>query len=213
MQNKTNPTFKQETFCCPHCDIVAVQEWRQAQYWDYIKSSYLHVGNLIVCKCTHCQEYSFWYNEEMVYPTKSLAPKPHPDMPVEIIDDYNEAANILKDSPRGAAALLRLSLQKLLKSLGESGTHIDSDIKSLVQKGLPVKVQQALDVLRVIGNESVHPGTIDMKDNHEIALKLFALINFIIQNQITEPKEINDLFTSLPTGKLDAIAKRDGITN
>ncbi|WP_406652412.1 DUF4145 domain-containing protein [Bacillus cereus] len=210
MVQKTTPKFQQETFRCPHCEIVAVQSWHQALEKFY--SDYYEVNGLWTCSCTHCSNSSFWYQEDMIYPTKSLAPTPHPDMPSEIIDDYNEAASILNNSPRGAAALLRLALQKLMISLGESGSHIDSDIKSLVQKGLPVQIQQALDILRVIGNESVHPGSIDMKDNHEIAIKLFDLINIIIQNRITQPKEINSLFTALPEGKRKAIAKRDGIT-
>lgn len=209
----TIPTFNQKSFCCPHCKIVAAQEWDQALYYNPGYNDSLPVKGLMVCECAHCKNYSFWYHKEMVYPSKSLAPAPHPDMPLDIIDDYNEASDILNKSPRGAAALLRLALQKLMKSLGESGKHIDSDIKSLVQKGLPVQIQQALDILRVIGNESVHPGSIDMKDNHEIAIKLFELINFIIQNQITQPKEIDNLFSSLPSGKLEAIAQRDGITN
>ncbi|WP_240936759.1 DUF4145 domain-containing protein [Bacillus thuringiensis] len=208
----TIPTFNQSSFCCPHCKVFAAQEWEQALYYSPEYRNSLAVKNLMVCKCVHCNDYSFWYHEEMVYPSTSLAPSPHPDMPSEIIDDYNEAANILDKSPRGTAALLRLVLQKLMKSLGESGRNIDADIKSLVQKGLPVEIQQALDIVRVIGNESVHPGSIDMKDNREIAVKLFNLINFIVQNRITQPKEISSLFESLPEGKRKAIAKRDGIS-
>ncbi|HDR7641226.1 DUF4145 domain-containing protein [Bacillus wiedmannii] len=210
MEQTTTPEFQQETFRCPQCGIVAVQSWAQALERFY--SEYYEVKDLWTCNCAHCKKRSFWYQGDMIYPTKSLAPTSHPDMPLDIIDDYNEAASIFNNSPRGAAALLRLALQKLMKSLGESGNHIDSDIKSLVQKGLPVEIQQALDILRVIGNESVHPGSIDMKDNREVALKLFDLINFIIQNRITQPKEINQLFASLPAGKLDAIAKRDGVS-
>lgn len=212
MQWTTIPTFLEVTFRCPHCDIVAVQQWEQAQYWDLEMEMSSDIPALRSCRCTHCIEYSFWYKEKMIYPSKSPAPNPHPDIPTDIIDDYNEAASILDKSPRGAAALLRLALQKLMKSLGESGSHIDSDIKSLVRKGLPLQIQQALDILRVIGNESVHPGSIDMKDNKEVATKLFELINIIVQNQITQPKEINLLFESLPEGKRKAIAKRDGIT-
>ncbi|MGR5968271.1 DUF4145 domain-containing protein [Bacillus paranthracis] len=209
MNQTTVPTFEKGSFCCPHCNIVAAQTWGTAAYFN---DGFRQVQNLSISQCTYCSKHTLWYNEELIYPLTSLAPDPHPDMPSDIIDDYNEAANILINSPRGAAALLRLALQKLMKSLGESGSHIDSDIKSLVQKGLPVQIQQALDILRVIGNESVHPGSIDMKDNREIAIKLFDLINFIVQNQITQPKEISALFTSLPEGKRNAIAKRDGIT-
>ncbi|MHA4153208.1 DUF4145 domain-containing protein [Bacillus cereus] len=209
MQQSITPDFQQNSFSCPHCKVVAAQSWGSGASYD---QGFRHVENLFICQCAHCKKHTIWYEEKLVFPYTSLAPTPHPDMPLDIIDDFNEAAEIFNNSPRGAAALLRLALQKLMKSLGESGKHIDSDIKSLVQKGLPVEIQQALDILRVIGNESVHPGSLDMKDNREIALKLFDLINFIIQNRITQPKEIGQLFASLPADKLDAIARRDGVS-
>jgi hypothetical protein len=38
-------------------------------------------------------------------------------------------------------------------------------------------VQQSLDIVRVIGNDAVHPGQIDLTDDIETATKLFVLIN------------------------------------
>jgi hypothetical protein len=94
--------------------------------------------------------------------------------------------------------------------LGESGKNINDDIASLVKKGLPVQIQKALDIVRVVGNESVHPGQIDLNDNQEIANKLFDLINIIAQVMITQPKEISALYENIiPDDKKEAIEKRD----
>ena len=58
--------------------------------------------------------------------------------------DYEEASAILDASPRGAAALLRLAIEKLCKELGENGRDLNADIASLVRKGLDPRVQKAL---------------------------------------------------------------------
>lgn len=145
----------------------------------------------------------------MIYPDSSGIQPPNPDLAEDIIDDYLEAANIIHRSPRGAVALLRLSIQKLCKQLGEQGKNINDDIANLVQKGLPPTIQKALDIVRVIGNEAVHPGQIDLKDDKETASKLFDLINIIAQVMITQPKEIAALYETLPADKKAGIADRD----
>jgi len=89
---------------------------------------------------------------------------PNPDLPDELFRDFDEAREIVDGSLRGAAALLRLVIRKLCAHLGEKGKDINADIASLVAKGLNPLVQKALDVVRVIGNEAVHPGTIDLRD-------------------------------------------------
>jgi hypothetical protein len=158
----------------------------------------------------HCHKYSLWRKEIMVYPSTGGVPMPNNDLPEDIIADYEEARVILSMSPRGAAALLRLCIQKLCKHLGEEGKNINTDIGNLVKKGLPQRVQQSLDIVRVIGNNAVHPGQIDFSDSPETASTLFGLINIVADIMITQPKEIDKLFNSLPENQLKSIAARDG---
>lgn len=96
-----------------------------------------------------------------------------------------------------------------MKELGQEGDNINSDIKALVAAGLSPMVQKALDVCRVVGNNAVHPGEIDLCDSPEIAYNLFRLINIIVEETITKPRQISELYDALPQGSLDAIAKRD----
>lgn len=107
------------------------------------------------------------------------------------------------------AALLRLALQKLCVHLGEKGKNINEDIGSLVVKGLPKQVQMALDYIRVTGNNSVHPGEMDIEDDEDICLRLFSMINFIVDKMIIQPKEIDKAFDFLPNKAKAAIEKRD----
>ena len=96
-----------------------------------------------------------------------------------------------------------------MKELGQEGNNINIDIKELVKNGLPVKIQQALDCLRVYGNEAVHPGEINLKDDKETALVLFEVLNIIVHDMITQPKQIEALFNRLPQSKIEGIKNRD----
>ena len=169
----------------------------------------LHIAN-----CYHCSGRMIWFVDNgqtnVLYPLGiSAAPMPHLDIPDNVKRDYLEAKDIVNASPRGAAALLRLALQKLCVHLGGDGANLNDDIGLLVQSGLPIQIQQALDVVRVIGNNAVHPGEISVDDNPEIAQALFGLINVIVENRIAEPKRINELYASLPEGARNAIERRD----
>jgi hypothetical protein len=138
------------------------------------------------------------------------APLPNADMPEDVKEDYLEASSILTSSPRSAAALLRLATEKLLKlHLGQKGKDMNEIIGNLVKEGLPVRIQKALDILRVIGNEAVHPGVIDLRDDRRTVSALFRLINLIVQDRITEPREIDELYKKLPENKIQGIEVRD----
>ena len=195
------------SFNCPLCGAFAEQRWGHASLNQ--NRSYSDVQNVTLSRCSHCQSESIWVGTSLVYPEKLIAPMPNEDLPDDIKRDYLEARTIVHKSPRGAAALLRLAIQKLCKYLGESGKNINSDIAELVKKGLNPKIQKSLDIVRVIGNESVHPGTIDLKDSPEIAIKLCTIINIIADLMITQPKLIEEMYSELPEDKVKAIENRD----
>jgi hypothetical protein len=70
--------------------------------------------------------------------------------------------------------------------------------------------QQALDVVRVVGNNAVHPGTIDFNDDKGVASHLFALVNIIVEAAIATPKHIRGMYEKVvPQSTRDAIEKRD----
>jgi hypothetical protein len=204
-----SPDFRLDGFNCPFCHAFSKQTWgfparivASSNYGDDI--------NFAICRCDRCGEFSTWINQKLVYPPSLTAPPPNPDIPEDIKSDFEEARAILSNSPRGASALLRLAIQKLCAFLGEKGKNINDDISSLVKKGLPIKVQQALDIVRVVGNNSVHPGQIDLKDDLETANTLFGLVNLIADVMITQPKHVEELYkTIVPETQREAINKRD----
>ena len=147
--------------------------------------------------------------DELASISRGDVPPPNPDLPDHITTDYEEAGTILELSPRGAAALLRLCIQNLCKYLGKPGKNLNDDIGALVAKGLDGRVQQALDTVRVLGNEAIHPGTLDLKDDRQTVKKMFGLVNVIAETMITIPRERDDLFNTLPENKRKAIDNRD----
>jgi len=203
------PESGRKSFTCPHCGVLARQyHWENAGELDSGVYSDFNKNPVRVSKCEHCGKICLWHFDLMVYPNRGNAPPPNPDMPEELKKDYEEAASISTQSPRGSAALLRLAIQKLCIPLGGKGKNINDDIQTLVSKGLPVTVQQALDVVRVIGNNAVHPGQIDV-DDPDVVEKLFSLINLICEYMISMPNRVGSLYSSLPDDCKKAIEKRD----
>ena len=218
MSKYIQPSINLQSFHCPNCGVFSQHTWSNEIYCIYIqdradggreRASY-NLNDYATAKCIHCSDISIWKGQIMVYPLTGKIEIANSDLPEDIQNDYNEAKNIVNISPRGAAALLRLAIQKLCKHLGEKGENINEDIKNLVKKGLPQTMQQALDSVRVIGNSAVHPGTIDLNDKIEIAYALFGFINIICEVLITQPKKIKEYYeNNIPEGIRKNIEKRD----
>ncbi len=206
----TSPRFQLGAFNCPLCGAYADQVWGIVQHQNPSTGHYGSLDGTQSCHCAHCHDYSIWFQGKMVYPDFSGVELPNEDLIDDIKSDYLEAASIVAKSPCGAAALLRLAIQKLCIELGEKGVDLNTDIGNLVKKGLPQKVQQSLDTLRVIGAQAVHPGQLELKDDIDTVSALFRLVNFIATKLITEHNEIDEIYSKIPDGKKEQIAKRDG---
>lgn len=63
--------------------------------------------------------------------------------------------------------------------------------------------------VRVIDNNAVHPGSIDLRDDRATAESLFRLLNLISENMISEPKHVDKIYATLPPNVLAAIETRD----
>lgn len=201
------PSIGRTAFSCPFCNAYARQTWGDL-YFRTKSLAPLEKGKSALCE--HCNRYTLWFENSLVYPLALAGPLPNSDLPAEIAADFEEARQIASVSPRSAAALLRLAIQKLCIVLGEKGENLNNDIGELVKKGLALQVQKSLDAVRVIGNEAVHPGVIDLKDDTATADVLFRLVNFIAEKMISEPKAIETIYRGLPASKIEQIDKRDG---
>ena len=225
MQKFKAPNLYEKAFTCPHCSAYANMEWYNIYKGHTFDVDY----SIYIAICQYCRKYSVWHNfgaiqdskpimvREMLYPKQTAIP-PIEDMPESIKQIYLEASSVLGDSPRASCALLRLALQELMVYLKDNyeqyrtlkGKNINDDIGELVKLGLSPEIQQALDIVRITGNNAVHSNKeLNINDTPEIAYKLFELLNFIVKEMITRPKEINSLFSQMPKDAKEAIGKRD----
>jgi len=212
-QHYETPEIDKDAFTCPHCGAYSAMVWQQVSVGG------IQALPLKRASCHRCKEDSYWLMNQseasdllvgnMIYPNAHTAPLPNDDLPETCVVDYMEARDISNKSPRGAAALLRLCIQKLCSEIGGKGKNINDDIATLVDNGLPLRIQQALDVVRVVGNNAVHPGELSVEDEPNTVTALFSLINLIVDYQISQPKQVADLFKTLPEGAQKAIEKRD----
>ena len=217
-----------KAFQCPVCSGFSSHLWNyepvdiDGNYNESIKF-------IIIAQCQACNQFSIWLTNEITivrrpqfaldtsntslklifpYVAKGI-PKPNNDMPDDVKEIYIEAGEVLNISPRSSAALSRLAIEKLVAHLNAQGKDLNTQIGNLVSKGMPIEIQQMLDSVRVIGNSAVHPGQIDIKDNEELALSLLSFINLIVDNRITQPKKISDIYNLLPESYRNSIERRD----
>lgn len=206
------PGYREPSFICPSCGAFAGMQWH-----DLLINSDAY-ASLALSVCTACSKPSVWtddlekgrYNpmgglfgntRALIFPRLCVAPLAEPDMPDDVKIDFEEARQVYSHSPRAAAALLRLCVQKLCQELLGKKGDIHKQIGELVEKGLPSRVLKAFDTIRIFGNESVHPGTVNLNDTPDVALALFRLLNLAVRHCITEEKELEEIRALTPEAK------------
>lgn len=189
---------------CPHCDVVAQQWWSDLHSNIHIKPAPR------VCQCRECEKVSIWYRGVMLAPATGGIQPPNPDLPPEIRADYNEARAVAAHSLRSAAALLRLAIEKLCVMLNGREMKLDEHIGALVAKGLDDETALMFDVVRLGGNNAIHPvDRIGVTANREIVGILFWLVNEIADDVITKPKKRAEAMQLIPEDERERIVKRN----
>jgi hypothetical protein len=210
MDDYVPPQVDEEAFHCPYCDTFAHHSWQDLKISS--RKGRFQILDGRVGACARCGDYHIWVADEMIYPQASSAPKPADDMPDEVREDFNEARQAVDDSPKAAAALLRLAMEKLVQELsGDDNQDLYNGIGELVKEGrIDERIQKALDSVRVTGNDYVHAGKIYSPDDRDTALRLFELVNVIVEVTIARENMIEEAYNEIPENKMDGIEQRDG---
>ncbi|MFB8427029.1 DUF4145 domain-containing protein [Priestia megaterium] len=233
------PSYREKAFNCARCEVLTPHQWFDIVEPKYHgdaprvneiienKAVYYSAGpvydtpvvertendwDLELSVCQHCHQYTIWENEKIIYPSETGLPAPHKDMFDPVREIYQEAALIFNDSPRAAAALLRLAIETMIPLLDDYQVkkgNLNNMIGDLVGQGVPEYIQQSLDTIRIYGNEGIHSGEIVMKDNQETVSFMFEVINNMVEELITRKNKIKEAYSKIPSGKIEAIFKRD----
>lgn len=221
MPTYVTPKYLSNVFTCPYCDVTAKQKWygrdnevsahlvsvsgredRVLQFFGEVISDDAFTEWLF-SKCENCGQIAVWHNDEIVHPFTCPVNEPNADMPESVRNRYIEASKVIALSPVSAAALLRLALQLLLKEVlqEESSGNIFQDIKKLKDRPIDSSLIKALDIIRISGNESVHPGTLNLNESKDDALYLFDLLNMICDQFFTQPRKMQEMYERMPESK------------
>ena len=166
------------------------------------------VQNVSISYCFNCNEMCFWVYDQLVWPRRAGGPEPKLLAPPNVRREREETSQTLEASPRGAAALLRLAIEKLCKELGVSGESLKDDVALFVREDVDARVQKVLDAARIIESNAVRPGQIGLGDDRATAETLSGLVNLICEKMIMEPRHLQAVYTKLREGAGNTMEQR-----
>jgi Domain of unknown function (DUF4145) len=166
------------------------------------------VQNVSISYCFNCNEMCLWVYDQLVWPGRAGGSEPKPLAPPNVRREYEEANQTLEASPRGAAALLRLAIEKLCKELGVTDESVKDDIAFFVREDVDARVQKVLDAARIIESNAVRPDQIGPEDERATAEILGGLVNLICEKMIMEPRHLQAVYSKLRDGAQTAMEQR-----
>jgi hypothetical protein len=199
---------------CPLCGTLAAQWWQDLYHlllsYDEGSDTPRRVEGLRSVNCSACDAYSYWFEDKMVYPLERIGPPPHIDMPPSVLTLYREAQEIAKPSPRAAAVLLRIALERLLEDVGRGGKNLNKAIGDYVAEGaIPEELQRAMDTVRLTGNDAAHPGELKLDDTPGGTAALFEIVNELVDRLVGFKARMNRIYDSLDGEKKEQVERRD----
>ncbi len=221
------PCYGKSAFNCPHCKAYAQQKWQyiitkthlenysssEEEYTFYELEEYSSndkFQGLAFSDCQLCKKKSVWLERKMVYPITNTIDNPKELMPIEVKKLYEEARAVFPVSARSSSALLRLALEILLPKLGAEKSSINNMIAQLVSEKKAIgRVQEAMNYLRVMGNEAVHPGVIDHGSENDdvVSRALFKILNYIVSETLESDAMVDEVYSLLPKSIQEKIEK------
>lgn len=191
---------------CERCGAKTALEWILLTPKSTPRAN---VGRVHQAICFGCYQSFIAFGNSIVFPKMSIGDVPSEDMPELVRIEYEEARIVGASSPRAAGALLRLAIEKLVDDLVQGGDSLDMKIGILVETGrIRQQLAEMLDVVRVIGNNAVHPGQIDLNETPEVIEILFKLVNAIVEQTISIERLVRNAQTLLPANALAGIEQR-----
>ncbi|UOW00832.1 DUF4145 domain-containing protein [Agrococcus sp. SCSIO52902] len=206
------PELFLDVFTCPHCEAITGQGWRTVDSQSPMSMMNQQPGrpawHLATCISESCRGQSMWREDVMVWPLVSSAPAPHDAMPADALELYEEARAVLPHSRRAAAALIRGSLERLLRAQLGGSERLDEMIASLSTQ-VSRALWQILTAVRVLANTSLHrddeaPELLELYlegDLAEVVDPYFTAINLLVEELIAAPAAAAELYATLPSGK------------
>lgn len=166
---------------------------------------------VLFSSCMTCQKISVWMFGKLTFPAP-MEFSPPTDLPEECLSDFTEACAVAPHSARAGAALMRSCLENLLKKVTGKDNPSDAIKKLVAEKQCDKTIQEAMDYVRVVGNKALHnaneiPMLADDTGYHFETL--VSLIGYIVDDQITRPKKIKNVYSTLPETERTRIDRRD----